>query len=604
MKKIICVFFTCILLIFTTKTAFASETPNVIVLKATNEIKNGFPVYEEGGEDKLFKDIYNKSFIKKSVKLYGEAQQYSDLKNEELYLAFKKNSGCYGRIGFYLKKGGKFYDKTKSPYIELSSGQLDGRYNTLDSITQIFPHEMGHILYSITVSNYEDTNQNAVDMHYSNIITEYSTAFNEGFGEHFQVISRMYEENQQIKNGIYDDIERKKSNIGSILNSGSRDFLLPLRLDYYREISPFWQQKYENLKRHELGLSGDGKYKNLSYDFRDTEKTILYRNMGFSQNKSQMRSIEQSLSTETVISHFFVKLINTDKGNINEKYCKIFNVFNKYLNKDNTAQLLQFVKGYVKEYPKEKQRVLNIFKESTGYDFTQRCAPEIWIVSESKHINVIMDQFGGLNFPFNIFNINTCEKEDLLKLKSISKIDAEKIIVYRDKNSGFKDVEFEKIEGISSKAVETLKNSSSKEEIEKANKQINQGGFENNFYKIISANLKHLILRSLIWFVIFFAIYYLLMMKSIVKNEKSLLKTAISRFFKFIFYVLIGFIGVIVSSNIYLGDKALSPIIVFIALIFICESITLLALRKDSIKVRNSLISTLMMMMIIIYSLY
>lgn len=41
-------------------------------------------------------------------------------------------------------------------------------------------------------------------MHYSNISTEYSTAFS----EHFEVISRMYEENDEIKNGNYHDIER------------------------------------------------------------------------------------------------------------------------------------------------------------------------------------------------------------------------------------------------------------------------------------------------------------------------------------------------------------------------------------------------------------
>lgn len=605
MKKYIFVFFTCILLIFTTRSTFAIEPTNLTVLKATNEIKDGLPVYEEVKESKLFMDIYNKSFIKKSVELYGEAQKYSDLKNKDIYIAFRENSGCYGDIGFYLKKDGKLYDKTKSPYIELSSGQLDGRYDTLQSITQIFPHEMGHILYKITVSNNQLLNQNAVDMHYSNIITDYDTAFNEGFGEHFEETSRIYEENQQIKSGIYEDIKRRESNIESILDRGSRDFLLPLRLDYYREISILWQQNYEGLKRHELGLSGDGKYKNSSHYFIDTNKIILYRNMGLSQNKLQMRSLEQSLSTEIVISHFFVELINTDKGNIAEKYSKIYNVFHKYLNKDNTSQLLQFVKGYVKEYPRDKERVLNIFKESTGYEFKEECAPEIWIASEGKYINFIMDQFGGLDFPFYLFNINTCEKEDLLRLKNINKIEAEKIISYRDKNRGFKDIkEFEKIEGISRKAVETLKSNSNKEKIEKLSKQMDEGKFENSFYKILSANLKHLIIRTMIWFFVFFISYYLLMMRVEIICKKNLVKTAISKFFKFIFYVLGGLIAVIVSGNIYIGNETLNPIIVFIVLIFICESIVLLILRKDKIKVRNSLISTLIMMLIIIYSLY
>ena len=42
-----------------------TETPNVIVLKGTDETKDGFPVYKLMDDDKLFMDIYNKSFIKK-----------------------------------------------------------------------------------------------------------------------------------------------------------------------------------------------------------------------------------------------------------------------------------------------------------------------------------------------------------------------------------------------------------------------------------------------------------------------------------------------------------------------------------------------------------
>jgi len=269
-----------------------TEKPNVIVLKGTDETKDGFPVYELADDDKLFMDIYEKSFIKKSVELYGLAQQYSNLKSEDIYFAFRESSGCYGRIGFYLKKDGQLYDKTKSPFIELSNGMLEGGYDKLQSITQILPHEMGHILQRVITSNNENINQNTVDMHYSNITSEYTTAFSEGFGEHFEVISRMYEENEDIKNGIYNDIEKVKSNTKSPVDSGTRDFILPLRLDYYREISLFWQSKYEGVKRQELGLSGDGKYKNLSYDFNDPEKTILFRNMGISQDKTKMRSLE------------------------------------------------------------------------------------------------------------------------------------------------------------------------------------------------------------------------------------------------------------------------------------------------------------------------
>ncbi|MFW2491246.1 helix-hairpin-helix domain-containing protein [Clostridium chromiireducens] len=581
-----------------------TETPNVVVLKGTDETKDGFPVYELIDDNKLFMDIYNKSFIKKSVELYGKALQYSNLESKDIYFAFRENSGCYGRIGFYLKKDGQLYDKTKSPYIELSIDQLK-RYNTLESITQILPHEMGHVLQQITTSNNQEINPNVVDMHYSNVQTEYSTAFSEGFGEHFEVISRMYEENNEIKDGIYEDIERTKNATKSIVNSGSRDFTLPLRLDYYREVSPFWQQKYENLKRNELGLSGDGKYKNLSYDFIDPEKSILYRNMGLYQDKSKMKSLEQSLSTEIVVSNFFIKLITTDASELNERYSKVFNVFNKYLNKDSKPQLIEFVSGYMQEYPKEKERLLQIFKDSTGHDFIEECAPEIWCISEGEHSNIIFDQFRGLKFPYYIFNINTCEKEDLLKLKGISKSDAEGIIAYRDKNNGFKNTEeFACIEGVSREAIEILTNNTNKEQIEKVKSTIDERKLEKSFSNMFIANLKHLISRTMVWFVIFFITYYSFVMKTTVKSKIGVFKVAIKKFFKLMFYVLVGFISVLVSSNIIIGNKTLNPIIIFITVTFIGEVITLFIIRKDKLKVRDSIISTLMIIPIIIYSQY
>lgn len=610
MKKLIIIFITCIMLIITTKVVLAEDiVPNIIVLNGTDETKEGYPVYEEGGDKQAFVNLYDQTFIKKSVEIYAiAANKYSDLKEKDLYVAFKKNSGCYGGIGFYLKKDGELYDKTKSPFIELSTNQLQGNYDKLGSITQIFPHEMGHILYNITGCkdiNLE-TEGNGTTNHYSNIITEYSTAFNEGFGEHFEVISRMYEENQQIKNGIYKDIDKTKNTIGYSLNSGNRDFILPLRLDYYRELSLFWQQKFENLKRNELPLNGDGKYKNLSYNFMNLEKSMLYRNMGLFQNKAQIRTYEQSLSTEIVTSSFFVKLITTDKGNIEDRYSKVFNVFSRYLNKDNRSQLLEFVSGYIKEYPEDRKRVLNIFKESTGYDFLENAAPEIWVISEGSHINLILDQFNGLKSPFYVFNINTCEGEDLLKLKGVSKVDAEKIIAYRDKNKGIKDVsEFEKIEGISSGAVQALKTNSSKETIEKISCKFTEGKLENSLYKIFVASFIHLIYKTIILFVMFFLVYYLLTVRFKIKNRKSLTVFTIKKFLKFLFYVLIGMVSAFFGNgNVIIKGHTLNPIITFVVLIFLCEFITLLFVKKDNFKVKDSLLSTIMMSIIVIFSLY
>ncbi|WP_027624579.1 helix-hairpin-helix domain-containing protein [Clostridium lundense] len=606
MKKYIFLFITSIVLFFTIGKVSAKEIINIIVLKAGNETKDGFPVYEEGGDTKAFMEVYNKSFMKESIDLYGLAQQYSTSKNKKFYVAFKKGSGCYGSIGFYLKKDGKLYNKTKSPYIELSPDQLNNNYNRLQSITQIFPHEMGHVLYGITAGENKDIDQNTVDIHYSDIVTEYSIAFNEGFGEHFEVISRLYEENKVVKDGIYNDIERIKNSINPRINRINRDFIFPLRLDYYRETCMFCQSQYEGLKRHEFALNSHGKYKNLRHDFMNSEKSVLYRNMGLYQDKSNKRTLEQSLSTEAVNSSFFVKLITTDKGTLSERYSKVFNVFSKHINKDDKPELIQFTNGYIKEYPEDKNRVLNIFNESTGYDFTKECGREIWIVSEGKHSNVIMDQFAGLNFPMYVFNINTCEKEDLLKLKGISKSDAESIIAYRDENGYFNDVrEFEKIKGITKASVEILKNSSSKEKLKKVKNELKNisRNIENKVFNIALGNFKHLILRTVEWLVIFLIFYYLIIARKTIKNKNDLFKSIAKKSFKFIFYVLLGLTSAFASNAIWIGNKNLNPIIIFMLLIFILQGIGFLIIRRNKVKLKDSFISTIMLMIIIIYSL-
>lgn len=605
MKKctnVISLIIICIMILFNEKNVLAKEIPTIKVLKATNDIQNGLPIYEVGGDGKTFEKIYDNSFIKKSIELYGEAQKYAQIKSDEIYLIFKENSGCYGRIGFYLKENGQIKDKTKSPYIELSTSMLKGPYDRVSSITQILPHEMGHILYEITTDKRKESDIGSVDMHYSNIITEYNTAFNEGFAEHFEVISEMYEENEGIKKGIINDIERSKNKINPILQSAKKDFRFPLRLDYYRVIAPFWLQSKENIKRHELGVNGDGKYKNLNYSFSNSEESILYRNMGMNQDKAKLRNIQQSISTEIVISNFFVKLINSDNVQLNERYNKVFNIFNKYVNKDERPQIIQFVKGYIREYPKDKDRILNIFKESTGYEYIEEYAPEIWITCESGHINMIMDQFGGMKIPYYIFNINTCEKEDLLKLKDINVKDAEKIIEYRDKNKWFNSRdEFEKVKGISTKSVEILKNNSDRDKI-KALNIIDENKFK--FSNLFIANIEHLIVRSLIWFIIFMLVYYIIIRYALKISINNLrFKIIVVKFFKFILYIFLGLISLIVGSTVIIHNRSLNVLIVILILILIIQSITILFIRKNKVKVRESLISSLIILVIVMYSL-
>ncbi|MCX7711813.1 MAG: helix-hairpin-helix domain-containing protein [Clostridia bacterium] len=584
--------------------ALEKEVPEVVILSTTNEQKDGFAVLEEGWQNQSVQALINNSFMKKSLQIYSIAQKYSNTKGEPFYLTFKPNSGEYGRIGFYLKKGGTLIDKTSSPYIELNTEELTSSPARLQSLTQIFPHEMGHVLVGMTVPSMKEEKMGSLEMHNSNVITQYSTAFHEGFAEHFEIISRQFEENKELKDGIYQDMEQVRKTIGPILSKAERDFDLPLRLGYFRSTAFFWVNKAEGLRREQLPVNGEAIYKNSSRQFNDTEKTILYRKMGFKQDLSQKRSLQQCLSTESVISSFFLRLYKENSLPMLEHYSKVLEVFSKHVGKDEKPPLIQFVRGYALEHPEEKEKILKIYREAVGYDFFDEMIPELWMISKGNHIRMAMDQFGAVKLPLYIFNINTCEVEDLLKLDGMKRSEAEKIIRYRDRIRFFnKADDFNSIEGIQEKTRAILLQNSygigwTQEEVENLLNDGN-GQLRLSFSAILLKSLTHLFFKTMILFILFMTGYYFL----VLRGKGSYVKKGILQYLKFILYVLAGLISTVLSMAVIKGNAGVHPVTIFAIMIGIIELVKLPFLIRNRQKLRDSWISTLMMGGMVIYSL-
>lgn len=582
--------------------AESGSVPKVIVLSATDEVKDGYPVLEKRAGSRKLDELVNHSFIKKSLEIYKNALKYSGTMDDVFYLSFKPQSGEYGRIGFYLKSNGQLLDMTSTPYIEINEEELTLDQGRLQSMTQIFPHEMGHILLGLTSAKFRNPGSNNLDMHYSNVMTQYSTAFNEGFAEHFEIIARKYEENKEIKNGIILDIAIKEKRIKPVLSRVERDFVFPLRFDFYRGTAIFWFGQAEGLKRESLPVSGDCIYKTAYRKYGNIEKTLLFRNMGLKQAYQNKRSIQQSLSVESVVSRFFVLLEESNKLPLVDYYSKLLKVFNKYVGSEEGSPLIEFVNGYCVEYPAEKEILHNCFKAATGYQFTNDIAPEIWLVSEGRHIITPMDQFGAMKFPLYIFNINACEAEDLLKL-GIKASEAEKIIQNRDHKGYFLNIgELEKVEGVRSETLNIITEASFNGWTqERFDKLLNAAVGNLNFSMVpmIASYFTHLLIRSIILFAIFFAVYS----QVILKRRKVYIKSAVKQLLKFLLYVLTGLISAAASSVINIQNTSIHPVGMFVIIILAMEAVKLLILRKNAVKFKDSLVSTLMMAAVIVYSL-
>ena len=182
----------------TTNSSFTpAAMERVVVMQPTGDMINDLPemvlISDTLQLYKKVNDIVSNSFVKDAVELYFLAENYLYNKNkitaiEPAYLALSKNDGGFAKVGFYLKNEEGHIEKSNTPYIDIVEGRIEGNYEKLMSITQLYPHEMGHLIYGMLNSNKGNYHSRSVDMHYFSVITDYTTAFNEGFAEHIENI--------------------------------------------------------------------------------------------------------------------------------------------------------------------------------------------------------------------------------------------------------------------------------------------------------------------------------------------------------------------------------------------------------------------------------
>jgi len=197
------------------------QNMRVVILSPADSIINGYPLLKvKPPEDTISEIVYNlfeNSFMRQSVRLYyliqnflinkGELESY-----EPAYLLLSQNQGGFPKFGFFLFHGDSVYDKTNVHYIELVKNN-NKTENHLGSMTQIYPHELGHVFYYMLSSDSDTTAMGSIDVHYSTLTTDYRTAFNEGFAIHFENMSRKFEPDTTRMYEIKEDLLEKKKQV-------------------------------------------------------------------------------------------------------------------------------------------------------------------------------------------------------------------------------------------------------------------------------------------------------------------------------------------------------------------------------------------------------
>ena len=550
-----------------------SETKNahVLLMRETGEIRDELPVMElVPDSDPLFNSVHrsiSNSFLARSLELYRLCQYYliSEGQEQEIepaYLALTDHQGGYAKQGFILQTPDGSLSKPEAPYVDITVQAATRDIKGLMSITQLFPHEMAHVLYRLLSP--EDSlgyNSRSVDMHYFSVTTDYPTAFNEGFAEHMENVARHFEENDSIRSGIAEDLQQIEKSSRHPIEGFTRDFIYPFRIGFYKAGMINWYQKFEDYKRAEYALNGKVRYKNKSLNLKDPEDRLSYRNAGFTEEEV-LRNIVQFHSTEGAISAFFTALSLREQktGQASDslfvglceagmaepdplqiQFLKYFHVMHHYLvqNNSSTSQFSDFVGGYIESFPEDKEDVLSIYSELTGQDYTPDLPPSLWLmVRDHPHRLLVLDPFGAITVPLYTFNLNAAEVDDLLTIRGLTAEEAEAIIDHRHKNGFFESLEdLKEVRSLSPATAETI----SKLAFDQTEFEGILDGFqpELSMSSLLITPLLHVFSKALLYYILIFLLILYMLRKREALLAGRLLRVSLRYLFLWLGIVLL-----------------------------------------------------------------
>jgi len=608
-------FFILCLIIFTGKgfsqnNNFSQTLPDglerVIILEPTGKTVNGLPemvvLQDTSTVHETVMNNINNSIIDEFLELYFIAQVYLKNKNkldaiEPAYLALTEDQGGFARVGFAIREGTSHIIKENKPYVDIVTSVATANPGRLMSFTQLYPHELGHVIFNL-LSPEDTINNNAksVGVHYFPIVTDYSTAFDEGFAIHCENVARVFEKNETIKSGIFSDIDRVAKASEQSINGFERDLAYPFRLDYYRASMLAWYQGYENYRRYKQAISGDIRYKNSSLQLRCIKDQLSYHNSGVRLNKSEKRNIVQMHSTEGAVSSFFTHMSKSelpenyldfsfykdflcDSGEearspqelfspLQNQFIKYFYVLHNYvvINNSSKSQLIDFIDGYIESFPSEKNRVKEIFKDALGIEYKRELPPPLWLlVKDHSHRILVFDMFDVETVPIYTFDLNAAEIEHFLTVEGITRNDAEKIISYRNENGFFTGLEqLKDIPNIRPEAIDKI--ISAEFDQDYYDKVYQDFELELNISKLILNPLQHLFYRASFYYLIIFGIVFFFLIKRGNPTVKESAVLFVKYFFFWMLFVLAGLISVLLFNQAYFYIIIFSILMAILAL--------------------------------------
>jgi hypothetical protein len=204
-----------------------------------------------------------------------------------MYLLLSNEEGGFARYGFWLERASGPRELVMAAYVDLVVNQ-----ESVDSgdFEEIFCHELGHIILRSLLGDL--SHGPSRNMHQSMTVTDYPTAFDEGYAEHFQPLARDATKNATLRK------------IQSGTSTTDLDSLWLSNLDTQLRTDGVKRNLFVHRKAAPVAQPGIGV---------DTYRTFLDSETSVEFLSNTLKNGQEMMASEGVIATLFYRLVNCEK---------------------------------------------------------------------------------------------------------------------------------------------------------------------------------------------------------------------------------------------------------------------------------------------------
>jgi hypothetical protein len=266
--------------------------------------------------------------------LDGRAQQIAKVKTPApTYLLISEEEGGFARSGFWLATSATTQEWHEDPYVNLD---VDSASVDDGSFEEICAHELGHLLLRRLLTKLPTGH--STTPHSSLAITDYPTAFDEGFATHFQGLARRLTQN----------VELKAQDAGVV----------------YKPFLPYWRDSLDRTMRIRGMRDNLFVQRQLETPFVTAVGSSLF-------DVTELKNGQQMMSSEGVIATLFYHLMlrpADDAKSLQKRYFDLLasiSALNQQRLTASTPLFVRLVEAQVQANPAERAYWLKTFVDLT-----------------------------------------------------------------------------------------------------------------------------------------------------------------------------------------------------------------------------------------------